>query len=115
MNNPKQNPSQIQLHFPIFLKLNVQSVIFSKFLHENLFCYGACAQNESAKLQNTLACIDKTGLSCFQTSPSHPNRGMIGKSKEFEDVGVQFLTRYSTVVFTTTNNTFHFLTGTASP
>ena len=90
MNNPKQNPSQIQLHFPIFLKLNVQSVIFSKFLHENLFCYGAWAQNESAKLQNTLACIDKTGLSCFQTSLSHPNRGMIGKSKEFEDVGVQF-------------------------
>ena len=93
MNNLKQNPSQIQLHFPIFLKLNVQSVIFSKFLHENLFCYGAWAQNESAKLQNTLACIDKTGLSCFQTSLSHPNRGMIGKSKEFEDVRVQFLTR----------------------
>ena len=32
--NPKQNPSQVWVHFPIFLKLNVQSVIFSKFLHE---------------------------------------------------------------------------------
>ena len=32
--NAKQNPSQIGVHFPIFLKLNVRSIIFSKFLHE---------------------------------------------------------------------------------
>ena len=28
-----------------------------------LFCYGAWAQKESAKLQNTRACTGKTGLS----------------------------------------------------
>ena len=34
MVKSKTNPSQVWVHFPIFLKLNVQSVIFSKFLHE---------------------------------------------------------------------------------
>ena len=60
------------MHFPIVLKLNVQSIIFSKFLHETdwtgsyLFCYGAWAQKESAKLQNMRACTDKTGLSSIK-------------------------------------------------
>ena len=30
----KTNPSRIGVHFPIFLKLNVQFIIFPKFLHE---------------------------------------------------------------------------------
>ena len=33
-HGPKQNPSQIGVHFPFFLKLNVQSMIVPKFLHE---------------------------------------------------------------------------------
>ena len=31
-----------------------------------LFCYGAWAQKESAKLQNKRACTDKTGLSSIK-------------------------------------------------
>ena len=62
----KENPSNIGVHFLVFLKmrlalcrslLNIESVIFSKSLRELhaaaiLFCYGARAQKKSAKLQN---------------------------------------------------------------
>ena len=34
MVQSQKNPPRIWVHFPIFLKLNVQSIIFSKFLHE---------------------------------------------------------------------------------
>ena len=58
--------------FSNFLKLNVLSIIFSKFPNEieaavsYLFCYGAWAQKESAKFQNMRACTDKTGLSSIK-------------------------------------------------
>ena len=58
--------------FSNFLKLNIQSIIFSKFPNEieaavgYLFCYGAWAQKESAKFQNMRACTDKTGLSSIK-------------------------------------------------
>ena len=71
MVKSKTNPSQVGVHFPIFPKLNVQSIIFC-----------AWEQKESAKLQNTPACTDKTGLSSMKLV-----REMIGRSKEFEDVG----------------------------
>ena len=56
------------MHFPIFLKLNGSIYNFLKTPAWNwsgscLFCYGAWAQKESAKLQNMGACTDKTGLS----------------------------------------------------
>ena len=49
-------------------------------------CYGAWAQKESAKLQNSRAYTEKKCFIQYETGLNHPNRGMIGKSKEFEDV-----------------------------
>ena len=57
--------------FSNFLKLNVQSINFSKLPHEIeaaaiCFCYGAWPQKESGKVQNMRACTDKTGLSSIK-------------------------------------------------
>ena len=57
--------------FSNFLKVTVQSIIFSKFPHEIeavaiCFFYGAWAQKESAKFQKMRACTDKTGSSSIK-------------------------------------------------
>ena len=88
MVKSKKNPSRIWVHFPIFLKLNVQSIILSKFLqHEIENCYEAWAQKQSAKLQNMRVCTDKTGLSSITTCLTHLKSWMIGRSNDLEDVG----------------------------
>ena len=88
MVKSKKNPSRIWVHFLIFLKLNVQSIILSKFLqHEIENCYEAWAQKQSAKLQNMRVCTDKTGLSSITTCLTHLKSWMIGRSNDLEDVG----------------------------
>ena len=88
MVKSKKNPSRVWVHFPIFLKLNVQSIILSKFLqHEIENCYEAWAQKQSAKLQNMRVCTDKTGLSSITTCLTHLKSWMIGRSNDLEDVG----------------------------
>ena len=76
--------------FTCFKMADVYHAYWSKFhwwSGSYLFCYGAGAQKESAKLQNTSACTDKTAWFIqYETCLTHPNRGMIGKSKGFEDV-----------------------------
>ena len=54
--------------FTCFKMADVYHAYWSKFHWSGsyLFCYGAGAQKESAKLQNTSACTDKTGLSSMK-------------------------------------------------
>ena len=70
------------MHFPIFLKLNVRSIIFSKFLLEIEFaaiCFVMQRGRRKSQQNSRLRARAQIKL-------VYPNQGMIGKSKEFEDV-----------------------------
>ena len=78
------------MHFPIFLKLRVQSIIFL-VLHEieaAAICF-VMERGRRKSQQNSKISV-RARIKLFypvEACLTHPNRWMIGRSKELEDVG----------------------------
>ena len=75
--------------FSNFLKLNVESIIFSKFPHEikaATICF-SMERGRRKSQQNSRICMRKNWFIEYKTCLTHPKSWMIGRSKKLENVG----------------------------